>query len=797
MDQFNNTATTYNGTVHFSSSDAKAVLPADATLANGVGTFSVMFATPGADAVTAKDTVTTSISAAATTTVASGAATHFVVNGLATNEIAGGTLVFTVAALDQFYNSAPSYNGTVHFSSSDAKAVLPANATLTNGVGVFSVILETAGSQSVTATDTLTGGINGARSTLVASSIASHFFVTGLPAGVTAGTAYTFTVTAQDQFNNTASSYTGTTIFSSSDVQAILPAAGTLTNGIGTFTAIFKTAGGQTIVAEDSVAGLGVAGSATVTVNPAATTHLGVIAPAAATAGKAFSFTVQALDAFNNIATGYTGTVHFTTSDAGAGAAVAQDYTMVPSDDGVHVFTGAATLVSAGSQILTATDAANPAVTGTSGVIAVGPGVLSHFILAAPASTIAGNPFVMQVTAVDQFNNRATNFTGTAVFSSGDSQATLPASTTLTAGFGAFVVDLKTAGNQTLTVTDFATAVNNIATVFVGVVALGRIAVVTPAAAVAGVAFNFTVSAKDASGNSLPNYVGTVHFTSSDHSALLPNDYTFTATDGGVHVFSAALQTVGTQSLSATDAGTNNTFASQPVLVNAQGEHFSIIAPTTASDLSSATFTVEAVDASNNLTAAYAGTIHFTSSDAAAVLPADATLSGGVGVFSATLNTPGNQDVIATDTVASNVSGTSNTITVAPCAGDAFCRHSAGHCRGRITGVRHRYGPGRHQSRCHGLQGHGPFRIVGQYSDSAGRLHIHAHGRRRACLCCDVENGCLFRRNLDRDRHFSGQPYRQHAGDHRLRGASGFFRHHCQSDQRHRRQLGKHHGDCL
>ena len=62
--------------------------------------------------------------------------------------------------------------------------------------------------------------------------------------------------------------------------------------------------------------------------------------------------------------------------------------------------------------MLTATDALNPAVIGTSNVIAVGPGVVSRFILTAPASTIAGSPFVLQVTAVDQFNNRVTNYTG-------------------------------------------------------------------------------------------------------------------------------------------------------------------------------------------------------------------------------------------------------------------------------------------------------------------------------------------------------------------------------------------------
>src|SRR5262249_44474116 len=65
-------------------------------------------------------------------------------------------------------------------------------------------------------------------------------------------------------------------------------------------------------------------------------THLGVSAPASATAGAAFNITVTALDQFNNPALGYTGTVHFTKSDTGAGSAVPGDYTFVSGDAGVH-----------------------------------------------------------------------------------------------------------------------------------------------------------------------------------------------------------------------------------------------------------------------------------------------------------------------------------------------------------------------------------------------------------------------------------------------------------------------------
>jgi hypothetical protein len=50
------------------------------------------------------------------------------------------------------------------------------------------------------------------------------------------------------------------------------------------------------------------------------------------------------------------------------------------------------------------------------------------------------------------------------------------------------------------------------------------------------------VIAEDASGQTAPDYRGTVRFTSSDSHALLPSTYTFTATDGGIHIFRATLK---------------------------------------------------------------------------------------------------------------------------------------------------------------------------------------------------------------------------------------------------------------
>ena len=95
--------------------------------------------------------------------------------------------------------------------------MLPANSTLTNGTGTFSATLTTAGSQTLTATDTLTASITGIGG--------RHGQCRGghAPRGerasaAVAGTGISFTVKAEDQFNNMATGYAGSVHFSSSDV---------------------------------------------------------------------------------------------------------------------------------------------------------------------------------------------------------------------------------------------------------------------------------------------------------------------------------------------------------------------------------------------------------------------------------------------------------------------------------------------------------------------------------------------------------------------------------------------------
>src|SRR5207244_1997269 len=80
-------------------------------------------------------------------------ATHFSVVASPSSTTAGAAISVTVTALDANGNVVNSDNDALNFTSTDAQAILPTGAALTNGVGAFSVTLKSAGSQTITVKD--------------------------------------------------------------------------------------------------------------------------------------------------------------------------------------------------------------------------------------------------------------------------------------------------------------------------------------------------------------------------------------------------------------------------------------------------------------------------------------------------------------------------------------------------------------------------------------------------------------------------------------------------------------------
>ena len=172
--------------------------------------------------------------------------------------------------------------------------------------------------------------------------------------------------------------------------------------------------------------------------------------------------------------------------------------------------------------------------------------------------------------------------------------------------------------------------------------------------------FSETLSVQGESGINLVAYQNTVHFNSSDPAAKLPADYTFTLADAGVHTFVMNLNTLGTQTITVSDTRfpEYQGSTSEPVFVPTAVK-FQVAGPATATAGSPVSLLVTAMDSINNVMNGYSGTIHFSSTDPAAVLPANSKLTNGLGTFSVTFNSLGAQSISATDVTNKAISGSS------------------------------------------------------------------------------------------------------------------------------------------
>ena len=178
-----------------------------------------------------------------------------------------------------------------------------------------------------------------------------------------------------------------------------------------------------------------------------------MIPPTSAAAGVAESISVGVLDAFGNVAPGYSGTVSLTSSDPLA--VLPASYTFAPTGDVTHTFT--ITLKTAAPVTITATDSTSRLAAGVLPGLVVAPGAAVSLVATAAKGATAGAAQALTVTMLDPFGNVASGYTGAVSFSSNDPRAGLPAGYTFTAadaGVHVFSATLKTAGNRSVTVSD-------------------------------------------------------------------------------------------------------------------------------------------------------------------------------------------------------------------------------------------------------------------------------------------------------------------------------------------------------
>ena len=352
----------------------------------------------------------------------------------------------TVTAEDAFGNVATGYTGTIQFSSTDPIALFPGTyqfQTTDAGVKQLPVTLKTAGTQTLTATDTVTATITGNEPGIaVSAATATKLAVTGPvsdPVGVCAAA---YTVTSEDPYGNASGVSSDKTInltgsgsgayYSASNCTGSITSL-SIPNGTSAGTFYFKdtTVENLTFSAADQASLLTTGTLAVATTPGTAVTLLFTGYPSSATAGVAQTTTVTLKDQYGNVATGYTGTVAFTSTDGQA--ALPANHTFTVGNAGTDTFS--VTLKTAGTQSLTAKDTVNGSLTATQSALTIIPAQASHYVFAGfPNPISAGVAGGVTVTAEDAYNNIATGYTGTVAFTSSDAQAVLPSNYTYTSG---------------------------------------------------------------------------------------------------------------------------------------------------------------------------------------------------------------------------------------------------------------------------------------------------------------------------------------------------------------------------
>jgi hypothetical protein len=302
-------------------------------------------------------------------------------------------------------------------------------------------------------------------------SVASQLVITQQPSPTaTAGVSFATqpVVAEEDQFGNIITSDSSSTVTAARGSLGTASLQGSnltipLSSGVATFSGLFyDKAETMNITFTTNASGVSSATSNAVVVSPAATSTLLVNGfPSPILAGTPGTFTVTATDAFGNRATSYMDTISFSSSDSLASFSPLT-YTFQSSDMGVHTFSNGATLNTAGTQSITATDTTNGNITaGTqSGIIVTlipgtGPAATTTASSSQSTSSLTGTGFTLTLTEGQSFNNTVALFSDsnladmpsdfTATIDWGDGSS--PSFGTITGGNGSFTV----AGTHTYT----------------------------------------------------------------------------------------------------------------------------------------------------------------------------------------------------------------------------------------------------------------------------------------------------------------------------------------------------------
>lgn len=380
---------------------------------------------------------------------------------------------------------------------------------------------------------------------IVVSAAAAAAIVLQAPSDAIAGEPFTISATIYDAFGNVAD-YNAPAELTTTDARAEIPPTGSFSAGHWSLSGVVLNSAGPTILMLFSG---GLEGVAQVRVATGGVAALELAVPPSVRAGQAAGCTLTVYDAGGNVVTDFAGVVALVSTDTRSSPPPLVAFER--ADGGVRNFD--VVFGDLGEQTLTASYGAVTVEAST----LVRAGSPYRLLLAPTTPTTTATPLPVQVMVVDVFGHLADDpedpYTGTVTFRVGGTQPdllpTLPGPTTFTAGDRSQRI-VETIwyrkGTWLLTATGTDLAVSTGSTeVYISPNPPAALEITLPERARAGVAVPMTVAIKDANGNLVPDFRGTIELDSSDDRSNLPERLLLAPDHGGSRTIDVVFATPG------------------------------------------------------------------------------------------------------------------------------------------------------------------------------------------------------------------------------------------------------------
>ncbi|MBU1044156.1 MAG: DUF2341 domain-containing protein [Candidatus Omnitrophica bacterium] len=559
------------------------------------------------------------------------------------------------------------------------------NAT-DNGTALFSIVDNKAETINISVSGNAKIDDNTEGNLVISSGAIDHFQISHDSAAV-AGVPENIIITAKDVFNNTVANYTGQIILDTNGTAAgisweLFSGFGVFADGgqgVDTATYTFNSSDNSTVtftltatVAETlniAVTGDGKADDnteANLIVSAAGLNHFLINHDGAAQAGVAETITITAKDQYGNTKKNYTEQISLDTNGTASTivwAKISGNGTFVDGGLSVDTATYTYNLADNGVVILSLKDtnleSLNISVSGSGktdndseGLLNVGPGIINHFSIIHDGFGLQNQAEEIIIKAYDAYNNIKTDYTGSIIV---DTNGTANAITwALNAGSGVFndngasvdtatyTFNLSDNGQVILSLTDTVSEIINISISgdtktdddnegVLEIVAAGfhHFKITHDGNAIAGIAEQIMVTAKDASDVTITNYAGTITLdtngTATEISWALQsgtgafNDngltvdtatYTFNLSDNGTAVFTITNTQIQTINISVSGSGKTDDNTEGNLVFNPPGlKHFRITHDGSAIAGVVENIIITARDANSNPVVNYTGSI--------------------------------------------------------------------------------------------------------------------------------------------------------------------------------------------